>query len=155
MHQRIALTIALITGAVVGGVAVGGLNAQSPSPSSQLSNQSRPRIFVVTEQNIKDQQKFNTEYAPKVTKTILDHQGRFIVRTDQITNLQGDPGPKRIVILGFDSMDQVQRWQHSADYKDLAPIRDQVMTLRQYAMQTCPLPGQQPQSGQQQACPAN
>jgi uncharacterized protein (DUF1330 family) len=77
------------------------------------------------------------------------------VRSDQITNLAGDPGPKRIVILGFDSMDQIERWQNSEDYKDLAPIRQQVMKLKQFAVQTCPLPGQT-QGGQHGlACPSN
>jgi uncharacterized protein (DUF1330 family) len=164
MNQRIALSLALFTGVVVGGAAVGGLNAQTPSPqqqlaqgqASQLSNQNqRPRYFVITEQEITDQAKYNSDYAPKVTKTILDHQGRFVVRSDQITNLAGDPGPKRIVILGFDSMDQIQRWQNSADYKDLMPIRQQVMKLKQFAVQTCPLPGQTQAGQPAQACPSN
>jgi hypothetical protein len=81
MNQRIALTLAVLVGAVVGGVSVGGLNAQSQNTSQ------RPRYFVITEQEITDQQRYNSEYAPKVTKTILDHQGRFVVRNDQITHL--------------------------------------------------------------------
>jgi uncharacterized protein (DUF1330 family) len=156
MNQRIALTLAVLVGAVVGGVAVGGLNAQSQSTSQ------RPRYFVITEQEITDQQRYNSEYAPKVTKTILDHQGRFVVRNDQITHLAGEPAPKRIVILGFDTMDQIKRWQNSEDYKNLQPIRDQVMKLKQFAVQTCPLSSQPAQTqaqpgatGQPQACPSN
>jgi uncharacterized protein (DUF1330 family) len=154
MNHRIALSLAVLAGVVVGGVGVGGLNAQSQSQ--------RPRYFVITEQEITDQNKYNTEYAPKVTKTILDHQGRFVVRNDQITHLAGDPAPKRIVILGFDTMDQIQRWQNSEDYKELRPIRDQVMKLKQFAVQTCPPSGQPAQAqaqpgatGQPQACPGN
>jgi len=156
MNLRIALTVAVLAGAVVGGVAVGGLNAQSPSTTQ------RPRYFVITEQEITDQNRYNSEYAPKVTKTILDHQGSFVVRNDQITHLAGDPAPKRIVILGFDTMDQIQRWQNSADYKELHAIRDQVMKLKQFAVQTCPLSSQPAQTqaqpgatGQPQACPGN
>jgi len=153
MNHRIALSLAVLAGAVVGGVGVGGLNAQS---------QSQPRYFVITEQEITDQNKYNTEYAPNVTKTILDHQGRFVVRNDQITHLAGDPAPKRIVILGFDTMDQIQRWQNSEDYKELRPIRDRVMKLKQFAVQTCPPSGQPAQAqaqpgatGQPLACPSN
>jgi uncharacterized protein (DUF1330 family) len=166
MNQQIALTLAVIAGTVVGGIAVGGLNAQTPSPGAQSAQPQgmtqRPRYFVITEQEITDQQRYSSEYAPKVTKTILDHQGRFIVRNDQITHLAGDPAPKRIVILGFDTMDQIQRWQNSADYKELQPIRDQVMKLKQFAVQTCPPSGQPAQAqaqpgatGQPQACPGN
>jgi uncharacterized protein (DUF1330 family) len=156
MNQRIALTLAVLVGAVVGGVSVGGLNAQSQNTSQ------RPRYFVITEQEITDQQRYNSEYAPKVTKTILDHQGRFVVRNDQITHLAGEPAPKRIVILGFDTMDQIKRWQNSEDYKNLQPIRDQLMKLKQFAVQTCPPSGQPAQAqaqpgatGQPQACPSN
>jgi hypothetical protein len=92
MKQHIALSVAVLAGPVVGGVAVGGLNAQTPSPSSpgpqsaQSQSMSQlPRYFVITEQEITDQQRYSAEYAPKVTKTILDHQGRFVVRNDQIT----------------------------------------------------------------------
>jgi uncharacterized protein (DUF1330 family) len=166
MNQHITLTLAVLTGAVVGGIAVGGLNAQTPLPGAQSAQPQgmtqRPRYFVITEQEITDQQRYSSEYAPKVTKTILDHQGRFIVRNDQITHLAGDPAPKRIVILGFDTMDQIQRWQNSADYKELQPVRDQVMKLKQFAVQTCPPSGQPAQAqaqpgatGQPQACPGN
>jgi uncharacterized protein (DUF1330 family) len=161
MNHRLALSVAVLAGAVVGGVAVGGLNAQQQQqPGQQIQSQSqqsqtqRPRFFVVTLQELIDAQKYNSDYAPKVTKTILDHQGRFIARTDQINQLQGsDPAPKRVVILGFDSMDQIQKWQNSADYKDLAPQRNQVMKLHnQFVIATCPQQGQQPQPNQQ-ACP--
>ncbi len=165
MNQHLALSVAVLAGAVMGGVAVGGLNAQTPSPGAQSaqsqSTSQRPRYFVITEQEITDQQRYSSEYAPKVTKTILDHQGRFVVRNDQITHLAGDPAPKRIVILGFDTMDQIQRWQNSADYKELRSIRDQVMKLKQFAVQTCPPSGQPAQAqarpgatGQPQACPS-
>jgi uncharacterized protein (DUF1330 family) len=163
MNHPIAMSVAVLAGAIIGGVAVGGLNAQTPSPGAQSqSTTQRPRYFVITEQEITDQQRYSSEYAPKVTKTILDHQGRFVVRNDQITHLAGDPAPKRIVILGFDTMDQIQRWQNSEDYKELRPIRDQVMKLKQFAVQTCPPSGQPAQAqaqpgatGQPQACPGN
>jgi uncharacterized protein (DUF1330 family) len=98
------------------------------------------KIFVITEQKITDQNKYNTDFSPKAQKTILDHQGQFLVRTNNVTGLlQGtDPVPSRIVITAFPNMDQVQRWQNSAEYKELAPIRAQSMQLiRQYAVHTC------------------
>jgi uncharacterized protein (DUF1330 family) len=133
--QRIMLSVALLgVGAVIGG-AVGSLQAQS---QGQLNLQNK--VFVITEQKITDQNKYNTEFSPKAQKTIIDHQGQFVVRTNKITGLlQGtEPAPTRIVITAFPNMDQVQRWQNSAEYKELAPIRGQSMQLiRQYAVHTC------------------
>jgi uncharacterized protein (DUF1330 family) len=108
-------------------------------------------VFVITEQTLTDEKKYNDEYAPKVLKTIKDHGGRFIVRSNEVTSLQGDPGPKRVVIIGFESMDEVKKWQSSKDYMDLRPLRDQVLKLRQFAVATCANP-QGAKPGQTQ-CP--
>jgi uncharacterized protein (DUF1330 family) len=78
--------------------------------------------------------------AESVLKTVKDHGGRFIVRSNEVTRLQGDPGPKRVVIIGFESMDEVKKWQSSKDYMELRPLRDQALKLRQFAVATCANP---------------
>jgi hypothetical protein len=69
MDQHLALSAAVLAGAVIGGLAVGGLNAQTASPGAQSaqsqSTSQRPRYFVITEQEITDQQRYSSEYAPK------------------------------------------------------------------------------------------
>jgi uncharacterized protein (DUF1330 family) len=91
------------------------------------------------------------EYVPKVLPTIKAHNGRFIVRSNDVTSLQGDPGPKRLVIVGFESMDEVKKWQSDKAYTDLKPLRDQVLKVRQFAVNTCANP-QGAKPGQYQ-CP--
>src|SRR5262249_6538923 len=66
--------------------------------------------------------------------------GRYVARTDQVTNLAGDPGPKRIVIIGFESIDEIKKMQSTKEYTDLQPIRDRVYKVRQYAIATCENP---------------
>lgn len=74
-----------------------------------------------------------------MTKSIKDSGGRFIVRGGEVTSLAGE-APKRVVILGFESMDEVKKWQGSSEYKALLPIREQVMKLQQFAVATCENP---------------
>jgi uncharacterized protein (DUF1330 family) len=139
--------ILLISGVIFGALVTIGFNqSQAQAPAGATST--RPTVFVITEQTINDQERYDKEYAQQVTKTIKDHHGRFVVRTTQIESLAGEPGPKRLVILGFASLDEVKKWQADKAYTDLKPIRDQVMKLRQFAVHTCAAPGQQAQPGQ-------
>jgi uncharacterized protein (DUF1330 family) len=131
--------ITLLAGIAIGAVLTAGiaqLQAQAPAPGAATT---RNAVFVITLQNITDQARYDKEYAPAVTKSIKDSGGRFVVRNDQVTSLAGE-APKRVVILGFESMDEVKKWQGSSEYKALLPIRDQVMKLQQFAVATCENP---------------
>jgi uncharacterized protein (DUF1330 family) len=142
--------LSLLAGAALGAMLMAGiaqLQAQAPA-SAALT---RPAIFVVTEQTFIDEKRYNDEYVPKVTNIIKDRGGRYIVRTNEVYSLQGDPGPKRLVIVGFETMDEVKKWQGSKEYTDLKPLRDQVVKVRQFAVNTCANP-QGAKPGQTQ-CP--
>jgi uncharacterized protein (DUF1330 family) len=131
--------ITLLAGIAIGAVLTAGvaqLQAQAPAASAATT---RNAVFVITLQTITDQARYEKEYAPAVTKSIKDSGGRFVVRNDQVTSLAGE-APKRVVILGFESMDEVKKWQGSSEYKALLPIRDQVMKLQQFAVATCENP---------------
>jgi uncharacterized protein (DUF1330 family) len=144
-------SLLLISGMALGVVmTVSFTQSKAQAPAGAVST--RPAVFVITEQTINNQERYDKEYAQQVTKTIKDHNGRFVVRTTQIENMAGEPGPKRLVVLGFESLDQVKKWQSDKAYTDLKPIRDEVMKLRQYAVHTCAAPGQQAQAGQT-SCP--
>jgi uncharacterized protein (DUF1330 family) len=130
----------LMTGMAIGAMLPTGIvmvNAQAPAPTPQTT---RNAVFMITEQTITDPKGYAEEYAPKVIPIIKAHGGRYVARTDQITNLAGEAGPKRIVILGFESIDEIKKMQATKEYTDLQPIRDRVYKVRQYAIATCKNP---------------
>jgi uncharacterized protein (DUF1330 family) len=146
--------LSVLTGIAIGAVLTAGvaqLQAQAPAPAPAGGFPTRPAVFVITEQTLLDEKKYMDEYVPKVLPTIKAHNGRFIVRSNDVTSLQGDPGPKRLVIVGFESMDEVKKWQSDKAYTDLKPLRDQVLKVRQFAVNTCANP-QGAKPGQYQ-CP--
>ena len=127
--------LTLLAGIAIGAVLTAGvaqLQAQAPAPA----NTTRPAVFVITEQTLLDEKKYTDEYVPKVLPTIKANGGRFIVRTNEVTGLAGD-APKRVVITGWELLDEVKKWQGSKEYKDLQPLRDQVLKVRQFAVATC------------------
>ncbi len=48
--------------------------------------------------------------------------GKFIVRTEAITALDGTP-PKRIVVIAFDSIEKAKAWDASPAQKEVTDIR--------------------------------
>ena len=128
--------LSLLAGIAIGAVLTAGvaqLQAQAPAA------QTRPAVFVITEQTLLDEKKYTEEYVPKVLPTIKANGGRFIARSSEVTSLSGD-APKRIVITGWESLDEVKKWQSSKEYTELQPLRDQVLKARQFAVHTCENP---------------
>jgi uncharacterized protein (DUF1330 family) len=133
--------ITLLAGIAIGAVLTAGvaqLQAQGPAAPAAGAFPTRNAVFVITEQTITDQDKYEKDFAQQAAKTIKDSGGRFIVRTSEVTPLAGEP-PKRIVILGFESIDEVKKWQ-GGEYAKLIPIRDQVGKWRSFAVHTCENP---------------
>jgi uncharacterized protein (DUF1330 family) len=130
--------ITLLAGIAIGVVLTAGvaqLQAQAPAPGAATT---RNAVFVITLQTITDQARYEKEFQQQATKTIKDNGGRFVVRNDQVTSLAGE-APKRIVITGWESLDDVKKWQ-AGEYKTLLATRDQVMKVQQFAVYTCENP---------------
>ena len=72
------------------------------------------------------------EFAGKAVETIKTAGGRFIVRANEVTKLSGD-APNSLVITGWESLDDVKRWQ-AGEYAKLIQIRDQYAKVRSFAV---------------------
>ena len=78
--------------------------------------------YVVVEVNVTDPQLF-AEYAKGVPATIAAYGGKYLVRGGSVEPKEGGWTPKRVVILEFASMEQAQKWYHSAEYAPLLAMR--------------------------------
>jgi uncharacterized protein (DUF1330 family) len=128
--------LSLLAGVAIGVVITAGI-AQTQTPPA--ANTTRPAVFYISEQTFIDEKKYNEEFAPKAAKIIKDHGGRFIARANEVTSFAGDP-PKRVVIIGFESVADVKKWQDSAEQKALLPIREASIKVRSFAIPTCENP---------------
>jgi uncharacterized protein (DUF1330 family) len=108
MNQRIALGLAMLAGAAFGAAAVNGLNAQNKTPGAYA---------VVDISEITNLDVFKT-LLPKAGPSNDAFGGKFAVRTENITALDGTP-PKRFVVIAFDSVEKAKAWDSSPAQKEV------------------------------------
>jgi uncharacterized protein (DUF1330 family) len=82
-------------------------------------------VYIVIEpKEVSDKQKYG-EYVQKVPQIIEKFGGKFLSRGGQVMVISGDWNPARLVIIEFSSMDKLQAWWHSPEYRKIAPLREQ------------------------------
>jgi uncharacterized protein (DUF1330 family) len=127
MKTRSTAALALLAGAAIGAVAVQGLHAESKAP-----------VYVVTETDISDLDAFQKEYLPVVQPTIKAAGGRRVAAGQNIVVLEGPSPGTRVAINQFDSLEAVQAWRASADYKAARKIGDKYAKFRAFAIEGIP-----------------
>ena len=63
------------------------------------------------------------QFLEHVTATVKSYGGRFLSRGGVIGVTEGDWAPKRIALLEFGSVEQVELWLNSPEYTALDDIR--------------------------------
>ena len=127
MKTLITASAALLIGLAIGG-GVATLHAQGSKP-----------VYMVSEIDVKDADKYASEYAGKMRELIGKHGGKLIViagvaggGAKPITAIDGT-APKRFTIQTWESMDALKKWYDSAERKDLQKIGEQHATIRRFA----------------------
>ena len=121
MKSNHKLAIALVAGVAVGGAVIQGLHAQSAPP-----------VYVVVNiDSVTDPEGFKAIPAKSGPETLAPFGGKYIIRTEKITALDGT-APKRFVVISFDSIDKAKAWDASAAQKEITDIRQRSSKSRQF-----------------------
>jgi uncharacterized protein (DUF1330 family) len=121
MNRPIALGLTLLAGVAIGATAIQGLHAQGKAPGAYA---------VVDISAVNNPDVFKTLF-PIAGKAIDEFGGKYIIRTENITGLDGT-APKRFVVIAFDSMDKAKAWHTSAGMKQVDEIRLKSTNSRQF-----------------------
>jgi len=124
MKSNHKLAIALVAGVAVGGAVIQGLHAQATPP-----------VYVVVDiSDITDPEGFKAIPPTSGPETLTPFGGKYIIRTDKITALDGTP-PKRFVVIAFDSVEKAKAWKASARSKEVDAIRDKTTKSSQFLVE--------------------
>jgi uncharacterized protein (DUF1330 family) len=80
-------------------------------------------FFMIIQSKVKDAEKYR-QYIDQVSPIVEKYGGRYHVRGENIKSF-GDWKPERIIVIEFQSEDQVQNWLKSPEYSAVAPLREQ------------------------------
>ena len=124
MKSNHKLAIALVAGVAVGGAVIQGLHAQSAPP-----------VYVVVNiDSVTDPEGFRAIPAKSGPETLAPFGGKYIIRTEKITALDGT-APKRFVVIAFDSAEKAKAWKASASSKEVDAIRGKTTKSSQFVVE--------------------
>ena len=78
--------------------------------------------YLIAQIEITDPDAFEA-YRAVVPAVIAKFGGRYLVRGSTVEVLEGDSPIPRLVIVAFDSVDQVRRFYDSPEYQEILPLR--------------------------------
>ena len=80
--------------------------------------------YAIADVEVTDPAKFQ-EYVSQVPATVEKYGGKYIVRGGAIEKAEGDWEPSRMVVIEFESMEQLKKWYHSQEYSGPMQLRHQ------------------------------
>jgi uncharacterized protein (DUF1330 family) len=85
--------------------------------------------YVVAELEIIDEAAYD-DYRRRVTPTVTQYGGKYIVRGGAVESLENGWPPIRVAVLEFPTMDQARRWYQSPEYAPLIELRQRASKSR-------------------------
>jgi uncharacterized protein (DUF1330 family) len=130
MKTSYTVTLAMLAGCALGAGAVQGLHAQA-----------KPPIYYIVEIDTTDPDAYAADFAPKAQAIIKAAGGRFVAiggagatGAKAVTQIEGEP-PKRVVLMVWDNMRQIQNWWSNSEYVALRKIVDKYAKFRSFAVE--------------------
>jgi uncharacterized protein (DUF1330 family) len=78
--------------------------------------------YLIAQISIHDLETFK-KYQAEVPATIAKHGGKYLVRGGDVTPMEGDWQPDRVVLLEFPDMAALKTWYNSNDYQSIIALR--------------------------------
>jgi uncharacterized protein (DUF1330 family) len=105
MRARYIVALSMVTGLAIGAGTVQAIHAQA-----------KPPIYMIGNNEVIDPVGYARDYLPPAQAAIKAHGGRYIA-AGKGTVIDGEPPKGRVVILVWDSMEQLLGWRHSPEYE--------------------------------------
>jgi uncharacterized protein (DUF1330 family) len=126
MKTQYTVALSMIAGAILGGAAVQGVNAQLAAK----------KAYTVTELETLNPQAA-ADLAQRISAAQTSAGGRNL-RTGggKVVGMEGPPPPPRVAITEWDSLEKAEAFFKSKAWTDLGPDRAKALkTLRRYAVE--------------------
>ena len=86
-------------------------------------------VYMVIEIEVQDEERYS-EYVERVYESITKHVGKYLVRGGPVIPLFGNWSPERVIIIEFQTIENLRRCFGSEEYRDIAPLREKSTLTR-------------------------
>src|SRR4051812_33125471 len=105
MKNSFSVAMALAAGIGIGAVGAQGLHAQA-----------KPPVFMVEDNTVRDSDGFAKEFAPLARESLKAYGARYLAGGPGLS-IDGEPPKGRVVIVQWDTLDQLMKWRNSPEYR--------------------------------------
>src|SRR5262245_5618207 len=127
MHSRSKTVLALVAGVALGAAAVQGLHAQS-----------KPPVYAVAEITVTNLDAYLKEYSPLAQAGIKNSGGKLLAAGQTVTSIEGSPPANRVAIQQWESLEKLQAWRNSAEFKKAREVGDKYAKFRTFVVEGLP-----------------
>jgi uncharacterized protein (DUF1330 family) len=96
-------------------------------------------VYLIVDITVHDPERYN-QYVERAMPLVEKHGGRYLAQGGRIKAVAGDWRPERVVLIEFDQMDQVRACFSSAEYREIAPLRENSTSSRVIIVEGCSPP---------------
>jgi len=125
MKTRTSIALAVIAGFGLGGLSIHTLHAQA-----------KPPVYTITEIDVRNNEAYMKEYAPKAQALIKEKGGKGLAASNGIT-IEGWPA-KRIAINQWESLEKAKGYFSSNEFKENRKIGYKYAKFRTIAVEGRP-----------------
>ena len=105
MRSSYIAVLSMVIGAGIGAGAIHVLHAQA-----------KPPIYMIGNNEVADSEGYARDYLPEAQASLKAHGARYIA-AGKGTAIDGEAPKGRVVIIVWDSMEQLLGWRHSPEYE--------------------------------------
>jgi uncharacterized protein (DUF1330 family) len=120
--------LSLLVGIAVGALAIGGVWAARPDPP----------IYYISEIEVTNLNGYLKEYIPLVEASIKSFGGRTLAHGTKVATMEGEPPKSRVVIQVWDSIEKIQSWRDSSEFKQARALGQRYAKVRAFTVEGLP-----------------
>ena len=122
MKNSFAVAAALAAGIGIGSFGVHALHAQA-----------KPPVYMIEDNTVIDPAGFAKEFAPLARESLKKYGGRYLGGGSGVS-IDGDPPKGRVVLVQWDSVEQMMKWRHSPEYTAARTVGERYGRFRIFAV---------------------
>ncbi len=93
-------------------------------------------VYMIIEVQVKNMETYS-KYIANVPEIISKYGGRYLTRGGKITQVTGSWNPEKIVLIEFETIEQLQKCFQSPGYLEISSLREQSTVSKAIIVEGC------------------